>query len=112
MPESPSDLPPALEALAPVDGRYRNTTAPLRALLSEAALVRERIRVEALWLLHLSGTVAQLPGAQHSFDLFSSVRFEAVIDGIAAFTASMPVCPESTSRMGRAHRVFCATRSR
>jgi adenylosuccinate lyase len=66
MPESPSDLPPALEALSPVDGRYRNATAPLRALLSEAALVRERIRIEALWLLHLSAAVPQLAGAQLS----------------------------------------------
>jgi adenylosuccinate lyase len=66
MPESSSDLPPALEALSPVDGRYRSTTAPLRELLSEAALVRERIRIEALWLLHLSAAVPQLPGAQLS----------------------------------------------
>jgi acetyl esterase/lipase len=28
---------------------------------------------------------AELPGAQHSFDLFHSVRFENVIDGIEAF---------------------------
>jgi adenylosuccinate lyase len=63
MPESPSDLQPALEALSPVDGRYRNATAALRKLLSEAALVRERIRIEALWLLHLSAAVPQLPGA-------------------------------------------------
>jgi hypothetical protein len=30
---------------------------------------------------------AQLPAAQHSFDLFRSIRFEQVIDGIQAFTA-------------------------
>ena len=30
---------------------------------------------------------AELPGAQHSFDLLQSVRFERVIDGIEAFTA-------------------------
>lgn len=30
---------------------------------------------------------ARLPGAQHSFDLLHSVRFEHVIDGIEAFTA-------------------------
>jgi acetyl esterase/lipase len=27
----------------------------------------------------------ELPGAQHSFDLLCSIRFEAVIDGIEAF---------------------------
>jgi acetyl esterase/lipase len=31
---------------------------------------------------------AELPGAQHSFDLLSSIRVEAVIDGIEAFAAS------------------------
>jgi acetyl esterase/lipase len=31
---------------------------------------------------------AELPGAQHSFDLLSSIRLEAVIDGIEAFVAS------------------------
>lgn len=30
---------------------------------------------------------AELPGGQHSFDLFHSFRYEAVIDGIEAFTA-------------------------
>ena len=60
---SPSDCLPALEALSPVDGRYRAATAPLRGLLSEAGLIRERIRVEAQWLLHLSAAVPQLAGA-------------------------------------------------
>src|SRR5215472_11266013 len=61
---SPSDSLPALEALSPVDGRYRTTTAPLRGLLSEAGLIRERIRIEAQWLLHLAAAVPQLPGAR------------------------------------------------
>jgi acetyl esterase/lipase len=30
---------------------------------------------------------AELPGAQHSFDVFGSLRFEAVIDGVEAFAA-------------------------
>ena len=44
---------------------------------------------------HLTATAAvtpneprffvDLPGAQHSFDLFHSLRFTAVVDGIAAF---------------------------
>jgi adenylosuccinate lyase len=57
MPSSPID------ALSPIDGRYRSATEPLRALLSEAGLIRERIRIEAHWLLHLSATVPQLPYA-------------------------------------------------
>ena len=31
----------------------------------------------------------ELPGAEHSFDLLTSIRFEAVIDGIEAFATSM-----------------------
>lgn len=30
---------------------------------------------------------AELPGGQHAFDLFASIRFEGVVDGIEAFTA-------------------------
>jgi acetyl esterase/lipase len=30
---------------------------------------------------------AELPGGQHSFDLFHSLRFEAVVDAVEAFTA-------------------------
>jgi adenylosuccinate lyase len=44
-------MDPSLTALSPVDGRYRAATEGLADLLSEAGLVRERIRVEALWLL-------------------------------------------------------------
>jgi adenylosuccinate lyase len=52
-----------LDALSPVDGRYRAATQPLRALLSEAGLIRERVRIEAHWLLHLSARVPALAGA-------------------------------------------------
>jgi adenylosuccinate lyase len=55
---------PSLDALSPVDGRYRAATEPLRGLLSEAGLIRERIRVEALWIVHLAGSVPQFAGAQ------------------------------------------------
>jgi adenylosuccinate lyase len=64
MSASRSDPMSALDALSPVDGRYHAATAPLRGLLSERALVLERIRIEALWLLHLAGALPQLPGAQ------------------------------------------------
>lgn len=53
---------PSLDALSPVDGRYRAASEPLRGLLSEAGLIRERIRVEALWLIHLAA-VPGCPGA-------------------------------------------------
>src|SRR5579883_3425389 len=68
MPDSrPDSLGPdslaAVAALSPVDGRYRSATEPLRDLLSEAGLIRERVRIEAAWLLHLVSAVPQLAGA-------------------------------------------------
>src|ERR1700751_4862640 len=60
---TPSDCLTALEALSPVDGRYPAATAPLRGLPVEAGLIRERIRIEALWLLHLAEAVPQLASA-------------------------------------------------
>jgi len=54
--------PSALNALSPLDGRYAAAAAPLRAYCSEGALIRERIRIEALWFLEL-GTLL-LPPAQ------------------------------------------------
>lgn len=54
---------PALEALSPVDGRYRAAAEPVREWLSEAALIRERIRIEARWLLHLAAEAPQLGGS-------------------------------------------------
>jgi adenylosuccinate lyase len=53
----------AIAALSPVDGRYRSATEPLRDLLSEAGLIRERVRIEAAWLLHLAAAVPPLAGA-------------------------------------------------
>ena len=59
---SRSPLAP-IDALSPVDGRYRSATEPLRALLSEAGLIRERIRIEAQWVLHVSAAAPQLAGS-------------------------------------------------
>jgi adenylosuccinate lyase len=52
-----------LAALSPLDGRYRRATEPLRELLSESGLIRERIRIEAHWLLHLAQAAPMLAGA-------------------------------------------------
>ncbi|WP_031084084.1 alpha/beta hydrolase [Streptomyces sp. NRRL WC-3549] len=56
------------DALATVEGA-RNFAAQLRSV-SESTVV-----------------YAELPGGQHSFDLFHSPRFEAVVDGVEAFAA-------------------------
>ncbi|HWK27189.1 MAG TPA: alpha/beta hydrolase [Solirubrobacter sp.] len=46
---------------------------------------------------------AELPGGQHSFDVFGSLRFEAVVDAIEAFTAGLQpevAHPLSSGRYG------------
>jgi adenylosuccinate lyase len=45
----------ALSALSPVDGRYAARCDELRALFSEAGLIRARVRVEIAWLQALAG---------------------------------------------------------
>jgi adenylosuccinate lyase len=55
--------PSALTALSPVDGRYAAAAEPLREYFSEAALIRERIRVEALWFDQLAAPGLRLLGA-------------------------------------------------
>ena len=53
-----------LHALSPVDGRYAAGAEALRPHLSEAALINERLRVEAEWLLQLAAEApAGLPAA-------------------------------------------------
>jgi len=52
--------PAALLALSPIDGRYRKGADPLRAVLSESGLIRERVRIEAAWLLSLAESVPQI----------------------------------------------------
>jgi adenylosuccinate lyase len=52
--------PAALLALSPIDGRYRKGADPLRAVLSESGLIRERVRIEAAWLLSLVESVPRI----------------------------------------------------
>lgn len=56
----------SIDALSPLDGRYARKLAAVRALFSEAGLMRERVRVECAWFLALSsgparGALARLP---------------------------------------------------
>jgi adenylosuccinate lyase len=62
-----------LSAISPVDGRYRNTTEPLAAYFSEAALIRYRVLVEVEYFIAL----CELPLPQlHNTDknVFSKLR--------------------------------------
>ena len=56
--------PSSLHAISPVDGRYANAAEPLRDIFSEAGLIRERIRIESLWLQALCAALPELPGAR------------------------------------------------
>ena len=87
MSASTRDALSAVDALSPVDGRYRAATEPLRGLLSEAGLIRERIRIEARWLLHLSASVPQLAGASLSSDVVARARLLAHEPGAYAAAA-------------------------
>jgi len=48
-----------IDALSPVDGRYRKAADPLRPILSEQGLIRERIRVEAEWFRFILAEVPE-----------------------------------------------------
>ncbi|MFN9212612.1 MAG: adenylosuccinate lyase [Betaproteobacteria bacterium] len=50
-----ADLPlSSLTAVSPLDGRYARQAAPLRAVFSEFAFMRARLRAEVEWLIGLS----------------------------------------------------------
>lgn len=44
----------SIDALSPLDGRYARKLGAVRALFSEAGLMRERVRVECAWVLALA----------------------------------------------------------
>ncbi len=50
----------ALNAISPIDGRYADKAAELRPIFSERGLIRQRVRVEALWLKALAADAAIL----------------------------------------------------
>ncbi|HEV7607414.1 MAG TPA: adenylosuccinate lyase [Steroidobacteraceae bacterium] len=82
--------PAALLALSPIDGRYRRGADPLRAVLSESGLIRERVRIEAAWLLALAESVPQLLGQPLSDpvrQLAASLALEPGEDAAAAVKA-------------------------
>src|SRR5712671_3005233 len=54
----------SLTAISPVDGRYADKCAALQPIFSEYGLIRQRIKVEALWLKALAQepAIAELQG--------------------------------------------------
>ena len=62
-----------LSAISPIDGRYRNTTAPLAAYFSEYALIKYRVYVEVEYFIALSNhPLPQLQGLDKN--LFKKLR--------------------------------------
>lgn len=70
----------ALEAISPIDGRYRRTAAPLAAYFSESALIRYRVRVEIEYFIAL----CRLPLPQ--LDRFDAGRFDDLRDIYGSFS--------------------------
>jgi adenylosuccinate lyase len=82
----------ALTNISPVDGRYADKAASLRAHFSEYALIKQRVVVEVAWLLALaddhvlgpqlppfdSDTRALLQGLADNFDLAAAERVKAI----------------------------------
>jgi adenylosuccinate lyase len=81
-PLAPAPLADAGFALGGLDGRYREAVAPLVEHLSEAALNRERVRVEIEWVIHLTGEGA-VPGARRLTDA-ETARLRSVVDAFGA----------------------------
>jgi adenylosuccinate lyase len=79
----------SLEAISPVDGRYRRITAPLADYFSEAALIRYRVRIEVEYFIAL----CQLPLPQladvdpNRFSELRSVYSDFTVEDAAAVKA-------------------------
>ena len=69
-----------LYSLSAIDGRYRGKLEALTPLVSEAALISYRLRVEAEWLLHLS----QAAVIDFTLSETATRRLSAVAQGVEA----------------------------
>lgn len=67
-----------INAISPIDGRYADKAAELRPLFSERGLIRQRVRVEALWLKALAAE----PDIEELRDLPAAAL--TVLDALAA----------------------------
>lgn len=81
---SSSSLSP-LTALSPIDGRYASKADALREWLSEAAFMRNRVKVEVHWLIALSQ--AGLPDMP-KFSPASEAALLALVDNFTEAHAS------------------------
>lgn len=84
-----------LTAVSPLDGRYADKTAPLRAVFSEFGLIQRRVRVEIAWLLALCDEPA-LPEATVSPE--GRAALQAIADGFSLADAERVKAIEATTR--------------
>lgn len=85
-----------LTALSPLDGRYADKLAPLRALFSEYALLKFRHRVEIRWLQQLAAceAITEVP----AFDEATQHFLEQLIDHFDLTTAQRIKAIEQTTQ--------------
>jgi adenylosuccinate lyase len=83
----------ALTALSPIDGRYGDKTAALRAVFSEFGLIRFRVQVEIRWLQRLAAhpRITEVPALSAA----ANARLNRIVD---AFT------PEQAERIKQIER--------
>lgn len=87
---------PGLDALSPLDGRYRHDMVGLAPVFSEAGLIRARIQVEAHWLLALS----EDPVVQNDLKLTPSLKkvLEKLSQDVPADAPARVKAIEATTR--------------
>ncbi len=86
----------ALTAVSPIDGRYGDKTAPLRAVFSEYGLIQRRVCVEIAWLLALCDEPA-LPETGVLTDA-QRAAIQAIADNFSLADAERVKAIEATTR--------------
>ena len=84
-----------LTALSPLDGRYQSKVAPLRALFSEWALIRFRVKVEVEWLKALAAepVLAEVP----PFSAATLAALDTLVDNFSAADGAAVKAIEATT---------------
>jgi adenylosuccinate lyase len=96
-----------LLALSPIDGRYARSTDVLRGHLSESALIRQRIRIEAAWLLALaSEQPAGLPATATLSPALCAVAADLARDPPASAAAAVKALEQRTNHDVKAVEYF------
>jgi adenylosuccinate lyase len=75
-----------LTAISPLDGRYADKASELRPIFSEYGLIRQRVRVEALWFKALAQEkeIVELNGLPHAvFAVLESLAADLTVEDAA-----------------------------